>query len=91
MRTVTADHIKPELLQVGHVHYPIKAERRVEEYHAEEKHNRERELAIKKQRKQLREEQEYGYRASKHEINMNLLEQEYKEAMSEFNEGTGGG
>lgn len=50
--------VSVDLLRVGHVFPPKAAERRAEDFKAEQKHTRALKLAKEKQRKQLREQQD---------------------------------
>lgn len=50
--------VRVDFLRVGHVIPPVAAKRRADDFKAEQKHERARKLAVQKQRKQLREEQE---------------------------------
>lgn len=47
--------VSVDLLRVGHVNYPVAAERRTEEFHAEEKHARAVRLKKQRERKQILE------------------------------------
>lgn len=47
--------VSVDLLRVGHVNYPVAAERRSEEFHAEEKHARAIRLKKRRERKQILE------------------------------------
>lgn len=85
MRKTHTNVILPELLQVGHVHYPVMSERRVDEYHATTKHQREITLQRNHERKRLLDEQESGrHRKSHYEVQKILRAAQLEEAMSEL-------